>query len=111
MDETAEPAAAILPPGRYVARQHVDGSDRVLGEVELGADGVLSLPPGAAPGPLDKIVASMNAAERLHVDVAPPPDAPRFAMASRIVERGDPGFIAALADQLARYYRLELIPA
>ncbi len=99
-----------LPPGRYVAVQHGEQGDRELGLVRLDEDGTMT--PEAVEqtegSDLARIAQAMNKKQVLHVDVFPPPDAPRFAMASRIVPRGDQDFVPALLQQLARYYKLQL---
>ena len=97
-------------PGRYAAVQADQDGERRLGIVVLDDEGRITVEEADTQQQttLEKIVRSMNGKSVLHVDVPPPPDAPRFALASRIVERGSPDFISALKEQLQRYYDVEL---
>ena len=108
MDPTDQTA-----PRHYLALQHEDdGSSRTLGEVALDAQGritIVSAVPEDAEQ-LGKIMTRMNNKPVLHADVPAPADAPRFTLASRLIQRGDPAFQAELLAQLTRYYDIELRP-
>jgi hypothetical protein len=57
---------------------------------------------------LSSLVDRTNREALMHQDAAPPPDAPRFTDASRLIKRTDPEFTAALLDELRKYYGVEL---
>ncbi|MEI6722226.1 MAG: hypothetical protein WCO67_15790 [Betaproteobacteria bacterium] len=59
---------------------------------------------------LSEIVEAMNGKAVLHVESAPPKDAPRFANASRIVKRTSPEFFTESQTYLRHYYNITLIP-
>jgi hypothetical protein len=102
-----------VAPRRYIAIQRDDdGSTRTLGQVALDAEchiTVISTEPDGADS-LGKIMTRMNNKPVLHVDMPPPVGAPRFALASRLVQRGDPEFQTQLEAQLSQYYDIELRP-
>jgi hypothetical protein len=86
------------------------GINRTLGRIAIDAMGMMTiLSPGDDPdGLLPIIVEEQNRRPTMNVPVPPPPDAPRFATATRIVERGSAEFVPALAAYLSRYYAIEL---
>jgi hypothetical protein len=101
------------PPKRYTVIQRDDtDATHTLGEVSLDADSKISVVSAAPDGAetLNKIVERMNNKAVLHVDAPPPPSAPRFALASRMVKRDDPEFRSELEAQLRQYYDIELQP-
>ena len=105
-------ALAPLPAAaqRYTALLTESGQSHVVGVVNLDAAGQLSVV-AAEPGQqemLARIAAELNAEETLHLDAAPPASAPRFANSSIPVTRADPRFIAALRQQLERYYNVTI---
>jgi hypothetical protein len=96
-------------PRRYQVIQR-DAGDRAIGTVDMDdAFGltIVSVVPDRAKW-LRDLVRRTNEKLVLHVDAVPAPGEPRFAQASRMVARTDPGFAAALKDDLRRYYDLEL---
>lgn len=83
-----------------------DDTSSVIGQLTLNADGVLAVQqsePGAQAR-LAELVELTNNKPGLHMDVPPPEGSPRFAVASRFVQRGDPDFLAALQDYVDKYY-------
>ena len=97
--------------GRYAAMQEWEGAPRRLGLVSMDAGGTLAVieaaPEHAAS--LGRIVREMNDSQVLFVRIPPPAGAPRYAIASRRVRRGDPDFVATLRDQLVVYYGIVLV--
>ena len=57
---------------------------------------------------LGSLVDQTNREVLMHQAVAPSPDAPKFADASRLIKRTDPEFAAALLDELRKYHGVEL---
>ena len=99
-------------PQRYMAVKTADGHEQPLGIVSLDAAAVMTI---EAPEPgqeeaLERLVGRINKQDVRHESVAPPPDSPRFAVASRVLKRGDPGFIPAMKEELVKYYDVELKP-
>lgn len=106
---------AIQPAGtvqRFEFRQRrTDAAeDRTLGTVAIDARGMMSiLSTGDDPdGLLALIVKEQNQRPNLNVSAPPPPDAPRFALATRVVERGSDEFVPALAQYLDEFYDVDL---
>lgn len=84
----------------------------LVGHVELDPRGsilVLDAAPSRATW-LREVASRMNRKGVLHVEAAPPPGAPRFTSASRLIRRGEPEFVPALKDYLRVYYGIELRP-
>ena len=99
-------------PQRYMAVKTAGGHEKKLGVIKLDADAIITI---EAPEPeeaeaLERLVARVNKQDVRHESVAPPPGAPRYAVASRVLKRGDAGFIPALKEELLKYYDVELRP-
>ena len=60
---------------------------------------------------LEETVELVNEKKVLHIEAAPPEDAPKFAVYSREVERGKPEFAGEMQAYLSSYYDLNLKPA
>ena len=106
------PSSDAAPQRYTVTERQDDGSSRTLGQVSLDALCKMTVV-GAEPDGaelLGKIVERMNNKPVMHVDMPPPPNAPRYALASRLVQRGDPEFQTQLEAQLRQYYDIELRP-
>lgn len=86
------------------------GTALEIGQLALGANGLLSLKNATAEfkARLQELVDLMNNKPGLHMDVAPPAGSPRFAVATRHVERGHEDFLAALQEHVRKYYEWEL---
>jgi hypothetical protein len=86
------------------------GTSRTLGSIAIDAMGMMTVLSGGddPDGLLPIIVEEQNRRPNTNVPVPPPPDAPRFAMAVRVIERGSDEFVPALADYLRRYYAIEI---
>ena len=97
---------------RYAVVQLDDRREQDLGTVLLNDAGQITAEPGAADGneKLAVIIQSMNSTDVMHVNVTPPEGAPRYAVASRVVRRGEPEFVPLLIEDLRKYYDLELRP-
>lgn len=96
-----------------IRRDESGGGEHKLGVIAIDADGMLAIL-ARDDDPDDRlplIVEELNRLAHLNVKVAPPRSAPRFAVASRVVDRGTPEFMPALTDYLATYHLIELRPA
>ena len=96
---------------RYAAMQEWEGASRRLGLVSMDDGGTLAVV-DAVPehaGSLGRIVREMNGSAVLFVRIPPPAGAPRYAIASRQVRRGDADFVATLREQLGVYYGIALV--
>lgn len=104
-----EPADATLFP-----IQRRDAKDRPaeeIGQLALSEDGRLSVAQ-AAPAyqtPLERIVQSINALDKLRIKVPPPPAAERGGVYFEEVGRGEPLFEEALQSYLDEKYNLALV--
>jgi len=98
--------------GRYAVARVDNGHEHRLGVISLDAAGVMTVEeadPAERAG-LERLAHRMNGQAMLQITVAPPPGAPRFAVASRPVARGEAEFIPALQGDLLRYYSIKLSP-
>ncbi|HEX5372144.1 MAG TPA: hypothetical protein VFW84_05360 [Aquabacterium sp.] len=78
-----------------------------LGQLTLSADGLLSVKAITAPtvrAKVEEFVKLTNDKPGLHMDTAPLPGSPQFAVASRFIARGEPDFLAAIVDYADKYY-------
>lgn len=84
-----------------------DGSETVLGTVEVAADRMLYTDESAPPHEelLDEILASINAEETIRVRV---PGKAKFQITTERYERSDAGFLDAVKQYLSHYYGVEL---
>ena len=85
-----------------------NGDDELIGHAELCSDGSLILRAGRKAH-VRRVAAALNAInakEGVHIDVAPPPGAPRFAVASRLVTRDSDDYLDAVIEHLQRYHGL-----
>jgi len=98
---------------RYEAVELTENGEKPLGTVEFDAAGTLTVreEKGAAKdGALARIAQQVNGKKVMYVEAPPPEGSPRFTLASRIVNRGEPDFIPALKNYLRTYYKIELRP-
>lgn len=103
-----------ITPGAYVAVQSdEDEGNAVLGVVELAKNGKLTalIVEEAGKATLPKLVDYMNGKTVLEVEVAPPEGSPRHAKVTADVLPGQPEYLPAVVDYLARYYDVQLEPA
>lgn len=93
-----------------VRRDNAAATARTLGTVAIDAWGMMTiLSAGNDPdGLLPLIIEEQNQRPNMNVSIPPPPDAPRFALVTRVVERGSDEFLPALAEHLKQYYMIEL---
>lgn len=93
-----------------VRRDARTGTSRAVATVLVDAMGMMEVlsVEDDPDGLLRLVVEEQNGRPAMNVGVPPPPQAPRFALASRTVERGSEEFLPALADYLRRYYGMEL---
>ncbi|MEI6722227.1 MAG: hypothetical protein WCO67_15795 [Betaproteobacteria bacterium] len=85
-------------------------TNSTIGRVEADANFILKVV-SAVPDQkefLDETVELVNEKQVLHVEAPAPKGAPKFAVASRKVERGTPEFAAELQTYLATYYDITL---
>ena len=90
-----------------------DDSWTDLGQLTLGADGLLTVTAITAPqasARIEEFVKLTNDKPGLHMDAEPAPGSPQFAVASRFVARGEPDFLAALQDYADKYYGWTIEP-
>jgi hypothetical protein len=100
-------------PRRYDVVYRGGGAAQPAGVVTMGADGRLSVV-SAEPEFAEKlgiVVNNMNAMQYEHVEAPAPADAPRYALYSRAIGRGDPQFVPAMMKHLTSSYDLELRPS
>jgi hypothetical protein len=107
MSSTQKPEVA-----RYmvIRREESAGERHELGTIAIDQAGVITIL-SIANDPderLAQLVDELNRRAHLNVKVPPAPGAPRFALSSRIVERGTPDFIPALVQYLQKYHMIEL---
>ncbi|TAK86325.1 MAG: hypothetical protein EPO01_16335 [Aquabacterium sp.] len=102
----SEPAAIPLEFVHYPD----DADPVVVAKADLLPDGRLKLTAArdSHRNKLGQAIADINAQEGLHLEIAPPEGAPKFAVASRLVERGDEDYLDALQDYFRKYYKLEV---
>ncbi len=93
-----------------VRRDTSTGTSRRLGTIGIDPMGTMTiLSRGEDPdGLLPLVVSEQNRRQNMNVPIPPPPEAPRFAMVTRVVERGSDEFVPALADYLRQFYAIEL---
>lgn len=112
-------SSTMAQAGRYAAVRVAEDGEDPWGVVAIDPNGAMtveSTTPAAAAeesGQEDKLSRAVRLANKdkvMYVDIPPPEDAPKFTLASRIVERGHPDFIPALLDYLRASYLLELRP-
>jgi hypothetical protein len=90
------------------------GSQTLLGEVEVGADGRLRLL-RAEPAHqkfMDDFVSEMNGKKELGVKGSPPPGVrgEEDALYRDVYKRSDPNFLKGIMDYTHTYFRFDLVP-
>jgi hypothetical protein len=106
------PSTQTTEMARYmvIRRQEPAGEHHQLGTIAIDQAGVITILT-IADDPderLTQLVDELNRRAHLNVKMPPAPGAPRFALSSRIVERGTPDFMPALAEYLMKYHMIEL---
>ncbi|HEX5326222.1 MAG TPA: hypothetical protein VFW75_06105 [Acetobacteraceae bacterium] len=93
-----------------IRRDEDGGGEHRLGVIAIDPDGMLALVShdNDPDDRLPVLVEELNRRPHLNVKEPAGAGAPRFALASRIVERGTPEFMSALTDYLAKYHLIEL---
>jgi hypothetical protein len=89
---------------------HGSGGTEVVGKLRIGPSFILTLV-SAVPAReawVQSLIKRMNGETTLQLDAPPPPGAPRFALASQPIGRGDPRFGEAMRQELRKYYDVEL---
>jgi hypothetical protein len=99
---------------RFTALLHeANRPEQAIGTVLVDPMSMLTVE-AAMPGfteKLDEIASRMNAIRYEHTPARPPEDAPKYALYSNVIERGNAAFLPALLDHLRRTYDLELRPS
>ncbi len=98
---------------RIVHRDADSGAEEDMGVWIFGPDGriVETTTEPRFEEMLADVTEEMNAMAGVHVEAPPPKGAPQFAVASRLIPRGAPGFLDGLREHLRRYYNVELVAA
>ena len=88
------------------------GQERLIGRVAVDAAYRLRIVSVTRPQKqfLTDTLDAINDKTVLHVEAAPPEGAPKFAEASRVVDRSSPAFLVELQSHLKKYYDVSLRP-
>jgi len=95
---------------RFDAIEHGKGSERKLGVLTLGADGMLGIVSEGEGGGevLQTVVEELNRETQLHAPAVPPPGAKRFEVFTRPVTRDSREFKPTLIAFLRKYHDIGL---